>query len=206
MTAAVRLARIDDAPTLDGVLADAFFDDPINVHLVPDEARRDAALRRGMGHVLRQTYLPNGGAWTTDELEGVALWAKPGDPKPSALEQLRQLPTFAAAFGRHLPRAMRAFGTVEKRRPSEPHWFLDLLAVRPDRQGQGIGTALVTPGLTEASRTSVPAFLVTSNGRNVPFYERLAFEVTEEYDIGVVHVWAMLRAPERAHHSRSQPK
>lgn len=195
MTATVRLAREDDAPTLDGVLADAFFDDPINVHLVPDEARRDAALRRGMGHVLRQTYLPNGGAWTTEELDGAALWGKPSDPKPSMLEQLRQLPTFAAAFGRHLPRAMRAFGSVEKRRPSEPHWFLDLLAVRPDRQGQGIGSALVTAGLTEAGRMGVPAFLVTSNFRNVPFYERAGFDVTEEYDIGVVHVWAMLRAP-----------
>ena len=193
MTTAVRPARIDDAPTLDGVLADAFFDDPINVHLVPDEARRDAALRRGMGHVLRQAYLPNAGAWTTAELDGVALWGKPDDPKPSLLEQLRQLPTFAAAFGRHLPRAMRAFGTVEKRRPSEPHWFLDLLAVRPDRQGRGIGSALVTSALAETDRTGVPAFLVTSNDRNVPFYERLGFKVTEEYDIGAVHVWAMLR-------------
>jgi GNAT superfamily N-acetyltransferase len=193
MTIAVRAARIDDAPTLDGVLADAFLDDPINVHLVPDEARRDVALRRGMGHVLRHTYVPNGGAWTTDELEGVAMWGKPDDPKPSALEQLRELPAFAAAFGRRLPRAMRAFGTVEKRRPSEPHWFLDLLAVRRDRQGRGIGSALVNAGLTQAGRTDAPAFLVTSNDRNVPFYERLGFDVIEEYTIGPVRVWSMLR-------------
>ena len=202
MGVAIRLARLDDAPTLDGVLADAFFDDPINIHLVPDERRRDAAIRRGMGHVLRQTYLPNRGAWTTEELDGAALWGKPGDPKPSMREQLRQLPAFAATFGRRLPRAIRAFGTVEKRRPSEPHWFLDILAVRPDRQGQGIGSALVRAGVAEASRMGVPTFLVTSNPRNVPFYERLGFDVTEEYEIGVVHVWAMLRPPEAPERAR----
>lgn len=194
MTVPVRLARLDDAPTLDGALAEAFFDDPLNDHLLPDEKRRDAALRRGMGHVLRHTYIPNGGAWTTDTLDGVALWGMPGDPKSSALDQVRELPTFARAFGRHLPRAIRAFGTAEKRRPAEPHWFLDIVAVRPGRQGQGVGSALINAGLRGADSAGVPAFLVTSNARNVPLYERHGFAVNEEYAIGPVHVWAMLRA------------
>ncbi len=42
----------------------------------------------------------------------------------------------------------------------------------------------------------MPAFLVTSNPSNVPFYEKLGFAVGEEYDIGPVHVWPMLRRPE----------
>lgn len=194
MTGAVRPAGVDDAPTLDGVLVSAFSDYPLNDHLLPDEGRRDAALRRAMGHVLRHTYIPNGGAWTTDTLDGVALWGMPSDPKPSALSQVRELPTFARAFGRHLPRAIRAFATVEKRRPAEPHWYLDLLAVRPGRQGQGIGSALMSVGLAEADRAGVPAFLVTSKARNVLLYERHGFAVTEQYEIGAVNVWAMLRA------------
>jgi GNAT superfamily N-acetyltransferase len=198
VTVTIRLARNADAPALDGVLADAFFDDPLSCHLLPDESRRDAGLRRGMGHVMRHHYLTNGGVWTTEELDGAALWAKPGDPKPSALQQLRELPVFVRAFGRRLPRAIGAFGTVEKRRPADPHWFLDILAVRPDQQGRGIGSALVKEGLSAADRDGVPAFLVTSNPRNVPFYTRLGFDVTEEYDIGSVHVWAMLRSPQAA--------
>ena len=190
----VRPARPDDAPRLDDVLADAFFDDPISVHLVPDASRRRDRLRLGMGHVLR-TYIASNGAWTTDDLEGVALWAKPGDPKPSALQQLKDLPTFARSFGRHLPRAMRAFGTAEKRRPHEDHWFLEIIAVQPDRQRHGIGAALLRPALTEIDRAGLPAFLVTSNPSNVPFYEKLGFAVDDEYDIGPVHVWAMLRPP-----------
>lgn len=191
----VRPARREEAAALDHVLAAAFFGDPITVWLLPDESRRAAALRRGLGHALRETYLPHGGAWTTDALDGVALWAKPDRPKPSALEQLGSLPTFAAVFGRRLPRALRAFASVEKRRPAEPHWFLDVIAVRPDRQGHGIGSALVATGLAEADRAAVPAFVVTSNARNVPLYERFGFAVAEEYDAGPVHAWAMLRPP-----------
>jgi GNAT superfamily N-acetyltransferase len=194
----VRLARPDDAPALDDVLADAFFDDPISVHLLPDASRRRDRLRLGMGHVMRSTYLANDGAWTTDALDGVALWAKPGDAKPSALRQLRDLPTFARSFGRRLPRAISAFGSAEKRRPDEDHWFLDIIGVRPDRQGHGVGSALLRAALTQIDQTGAPAFLVTSNPSNVPFYEKLGFVVGEEYDIGPVHVWPMLRRAEAA--------
>jgi GNAT superfamily N-acetyltransferase len=185
----VRLARVEDAPAL----ADAFHADPISAHILPDADRRAAGLRRGMGHVLREVYLPAGGAWTTEDRAGVALWARPGDPKPSALQELRGLPTFVATFRRHLPRAMRAFGEAEKRRPAEPHWFLDVLAARPDRQGRGIGGALVRTGLAGADAAGVPAFLVTSNPRNVPLYEHLGFAVREQFAIGPVAVWALLR-------------
>jgi GNAT superfamily N-acetyltransferase len=194
----LRLARAEDAPELDDVLADSFFDDPISVHLLPDAARRRDGLRRGMGQVMRTAYMPHAGAWTTEGLDGVALWAKPGDPKPSALQQLRELPIFARAFGRRLPRAMKAFATAEKRRPEEDHWFLDIIGVRPERQGEGIGSALLRAGLAEVDKDGVPAFLVTSQPRNVPFYEWLGFGVTEEYDIGPVHVWPMLRMPATA--------
>jgi predicted N-acetyltransferase YhbS len=195
MTTTIRLATHDDAPALDDVLANAFFDDPVSHWMLPNAERRKAHLRLGMGHVLREVYLPKQGAWATDALDGVAMWGKPGDPKPSTLHELRGLPTFARTFGRHLPRALRAFGSVEKRRPSEPHWFLDILAVRPDRQGQGVGSSLLTHALAEADRAGVPAFLGTSNQRDLALYERFGFVVSEEFDTGPVHVWAMLRQP-----------
>ena len=189
----VRLARAVDAPALDEVLAAAFFDDPISAHLMPDAARRHDGLRRGMGRVMRTSYIAHRGAWTTEELEGVAMWARPGHPKPSALELLRELPALARIFGRRLPRAMGAFASVEKRRPVEDHWFLDIIAVRPDRQGAGVGSALMRAALDEVDAAGLPAFLVTSQPKNLPFYERLGFAVTEEYDIGPVRVWPMLR-------------
>jgi len=192
----IRLAIVDDAPVLDQVLSDSFFDEPINVYFFPDADRRDAATRLGMGYVLREMYIPKDGAWTTGDLDGVAMWNKPGDPKPSAFQQLKGLPTMARAFRGRLPRALAAFGGAEKLRPAEPHWHLDIVGVSPDRQGLGIGSALVRSGLAEADSAGVPAFLVTSDAPNVPFYEHFGFAVTEEFDIGPVHGWAMLRQPQ----------
>ena len=198
MTVQVRLARLEDAPILDQVLSDSFFDEPANVYFFPDADRRDAATRLGMGYALRKMYMPNDGAWTTEDLDGVAMWNKPGDPKLSALQQLKGLPTMARAFRGRLPRALAAFGTAEKLRPAEPHWHLDIVGVSPDRQGLGIGSALVKVGLGGADRAGVPAFLVTSDAPNVPFYEHLGFAVTEEFYIGPVQGWAMLRQPQQA--------
>lgn len=189
----VRLATGADADALDHVLADAFAEDPISAYLLPEERRRRERLRLGMGHVLRSLYLPNRGAWTIADRDGVAMWAKPGDATPSALRQLRDLPTFVRAFGRHVPRAMRAFDTAESSRPPEDHWYLELLAVRPDRQGRGVGSALLAATLAQVDAAGLPAFLVTSNPRNVPLYERFGFAIGDEYDIGPVHVWPMLR-------------
>jgi GNAT superfamily N-acetyltransferase len=104
----------------------------------------------------------------------------------------------ARAFRGRLPKALSAFGFAEKLRPAEPHWHLDIVGVSPDRQGLGIGSALVKTGLAEADRAGVPAFLVTSDAPNVPFYEHHGFAVTEEFDIGPVHGWAMLRQPQTA--------
>jgi hypothetical protein len=50
--------------------------------------------------------------------------------------------------------------------------------------------------LTEIDSAGLPAFLVTSNPSNLPFYEKLGFAVGEEYDIGPVHVWPVLRPAE----------
>ena len=192
----VRLARLEDAPVLDQVLSDSFFDDPINGYFFPDPDRRDADTKLGMGYLLRNTYIPKDGAWTTMNLDGIAMWNKPGDSEPSLLEQLKALPTMARVFRSRLPKALSAFGSVEKLRPAEPHWHLDIVGVSPDHQGTGVGSALVKTGLTEADRAGVPAFLVTSHASNVPFYEHHGFAVTEEFDLGPVQNWAMLRQPQ----------
>jgi GNAT superfamily N-acetyltransferase len=191
----IRLACPDDAPRLDDVLADSFFQDPISAHLLPDASRRRDRLRLGMGHAMR-TYIASDGAWTTDGLEGVALWAKPGDPKPSG-DAAAQRPSDVRASLRSPPPAsdasVRDRGAASTRRR---HWFLEIIGVRPDRQGHGIGSGLMGAALTEIDSAALPAFLVTSNPSNLPFYEKLGFAVGEEYDIGPVHVWPMLRPAE----------
>ncbi|MBF6341057.1 GNAT family N-acetyltransferase [Nocardia abscessus] len=43
-------------------------------------------------------------------------------------------------------------------------------------QGKGFGKAIVLPGMEAAVQAGVPAFLETSDERNLRFYRRLGFE------------------------------
>ena len=79
--------------------------------------------------------------------------------------------------------------------PKEPHWYLPLLGVDPARQGQGLGSALLKHALAHCDAEGLPAYLESSNIKNVPLYERHGFEV-----LGVIQpgdfppLYPMLRA------------
>jgi ribosomal protein S18 acetylase RimI-like enzyme len=75
----------------------------------------------------------------------------------------------------------RALLEVERAHPAEPHWYLAVLGVRPDRQGHGIGGALLEAGLARADADGLPCYLESSNPRNVGLYERHGFEITAEH-------------------------
>jgi GNAT superfamily N-acetyltransferase len=80
-------------------------------------------------------------------------------------------------------RADEAIATIVAARghvADEPHWTLQYIGVTPRRQSAGLGVAAVSPMLHVCDAEGLPCWLVSSNGRNVAFYERLGFRVTAE--------------------------
>jgi GNAT superfamily N-acetyltransferase len=73
----------------------------------------------------------------------------------------------------------------------EPHWFLLSMGTRPDRQRQGLGSAVLRPVLERAEI----AQLETSSRENIAFYATLGFEVGDELRIsgGGPQVWSLVR-------------
>ncbi|MGO9456012.1 MAG: GNAT family N-acetyltransferase [Acidimicrobiales bacterium] len=193
----VRPAVTADVDELARVLARAFFDDPVAVHLLPSARRRPAGLRAFFGVQLRRQILPLGGGFTTDDLAGAALWTPPGSPPTRLLAALAALvPVAPYVAGRHLGRTLRGLGTIGAIHPTEPHWYLAALGTDPDRQGRGVGSALLGPVLTRCDEDGLRAYLESSKARNVPFYRRHGFEVTGEVRLpGGPVVWTMWRDP-----------
>jgi GNAT superfamily N-acetyltransferase len=78
-----------------------------------------------------------------------------------------------------------------------PHWYLAAIGVVPDRQGQGLGGALMQPILARADAEGLPSYLETHRESNVRLYERHGFEITEQAAVPghPIPVWAMLRKP-----------
>jgi ribosomal protein S18 acetylase RimI-like enzyme len=77
---------------------------------------------------------------------------------------------------------------LEQKHPHEPHWYLGALGVEPDRQGNGVGTALLEEILAICDRECEGAYLEASRPESARLYERLGFEhqeVLEPSSIGV---------------------
>ncbi|HEX5040930.1 MAG TPA: GNAT family N-acetyltransferase [Candidatus Limnocylindria bacterium] len=198
----VRLATHAEIPTLAAVLARAFANDPFYRYLAGDAPERSQRMRDGWSALLRHASADLRATYTTDDHAGVALWQPPGTLGPSFIDSLRLLPAMsrlAGGFG-HLREVSRAMSFLEERRQRHApgsHYYLAALGVEPERQGEGIGTALVQPALALADADSLPAYLETATGRNVLLYERLGFAVVEELTLPDtdVHGWLMLRRP-----------
>ena len=60
--------------------------------------------------------------------------------------------------------------------PEEPHWYLPLIGVDPIEQGRGCGSALLRVGLSRCDADRLPAYLESTNPKNIPLYERYGFE------------------------------
>jgi ribosomal protein S18 acetylase RimI-like enzyme len=191
----VRKATVADVPRLAASLARAFFEDPVFQWLIPDDSERLARSERGFAFYLRKVYLPHEHCYTTDDHAGGALWLPPGKWHLGPLAQLRLLPGMIGALGRRLPQVLRAIATVESKHPRSDHYYLAFVGVEPDRQGRGIGTALMRPVLERCDRQGLPAYLEATTRRNLACYQRQGFEVSEEFSFpkGGPPSWRMWR-------------
>jgi len=175
--AAPELAGPADLPGLVVTCAAAFSDDSMIRWPMPDAT---PAMLQELFRVILTPYLEFGVLWKIHGCDGGAAWLSPGvtgrfdEIEQSARAAINLLTDDGGAryaafwdwLGAHLPR--------------EPCWFLDLVAVAPAAQGQGLGRALVTHGLNLARADGCPAFLETSTPRNVPFYQSLGFQIADK--------------------------
>jgi GNAT superfamily N-acetyltransferase len=197
----VRLATSAEIGDLAAVLARALARDPFYLYLAGDAPERSQRMRDGWAGILRFGSAHLSHTYTTDDLAGAAVWLPPGYRGPGLIDGLRQLPAMARLAGwRRLRMVGDAVASLEQHRHRHvgaPHFYLSAIGVEPDRQGEGVGTALMQPVLDRCDREGLPAYLETAVARNVLLYERLGFDVVEEMDLpGTdIHGWQMLRAP-----------
>ena len=80
--------------------------------------------------------------------------------------------------------------------PTEPFWYLGLLATLPERRREGLASAVLAPVLGEADRLGIACCLETSTAENRRFYERRGFEQAREIILpGGPDTWWLRRDP-----------
>ncbi len=196
----VRPATKADQATVTDTLADAFSHDPMFqwVAGVDADVSIEPKLQRFFGAMVKLVLAGDDHlAFTTDDGTGAAVWFAPNQWKMSGADTLRVLPAMLRAFASRTPRMIGAFNAVEKQHPTAEHYFLEAIGTRETVQGKGVGSALITSMLERCDAEGMPAYLESSNVRNVPFYARHGFEVTGEIEVGkgAPVVTAMWRQP-----------
>ncbi|OGN94714.1 MAG: hypothetical protein A2Y89_01185 [Chloroflexi bacterium RBG_13_51_18] len=199
----VRLTKADIKAAAE-VLAKAFQEYPLTAYFIPDASKRLRKQASSFGGLIWNGIQYGEVYATSSKMEGVAVWF---------LSDNRKIPPWRRPFigrlftmlfvDRALLKRQKAFGeyagAVRKRVAPFPHWYLQVLGVDPEYQGQGFSSRLVKPMFSRADKEGLSCFLETQAERNVALYEHLGFRVVEEGIIpgSGIKSWAMLRKNDR---------
>jgi hypothetical protein len=185
---------LSEVPAVAHLLARAMARDPAYRFLFPDSTRRQAGLADFFARNLR-VHLPfactqvlrRGGA----PIATVTL-RPPGGISISTLTMIRHgLLPFAVSNGRAAVRRLfwlkEEYEGLEARMGrSMPYWHVHMMAVDPSLQGRGYGSRLLSEVLFTAGKgrlNEAAKVLTTHEARNVVFYRRAGFVVTDELTI-----------------------
>ena len=159
-------------------LALGFADDPLMRWLFP---RADTYLTAATGEFYNAFgggAIDHGTAYRTANSEGAALWYPPGHGP----DEERLANAMAALLDEQT--LLEGAGLLEgmaKYHPEEPCWYLAVIGVDSAYQGRGLGAQLMKHALRRVDEESMPAYLESSNPRNMSLYRRHGFE-----EIGVI--------------------
>lgn len=180
----IRRAEPGEHQVVGDTLADAFSEDPLFAWMIGTERPLEPRLQRFFGALVGATMRRDHLVFRTDDGAGAAVWKAPDDWKMRPVDMVRTAPAMIGAFGTRLPRMLKALSVIERAHPEEPHYYLEMLGTRCDVQGKGIGSAVIGDGLARCDEEGLPAYLESSNPKNVPFYARHGFEVVQELSCG----------------------
>jgi GNAT superfamily N-acetyltransferase len=177
-------------------VAAAFAEDPGWAFILGEEYER---LVTHFAGALFDVRIASDGAWVTDDLAAVAMWDSPGKSDASAGHAASVWARYRAIAGEDAFERLVSYNeAVAAVSLADPHWYLGVLATQPQRQRQGLATAVLAPILDEADRLGLACCLETSTAENRRFYERRGFtQATDVVLPGGPATWWLRRGPRR---------
>ncbi len=156
------------------MLAQAFATDPMIRWPMPDATDDELG---SLFRAIMAPYLDLGVVWQVGDSLGCAAWLPPAEAARFAEIEVTTRPAIYPLTDDEGARYSTFWDWIESHLPPEPCWLLDLVGVRSNAHGRGIGTALIRHGIERAHAAGLPAFLETGNPANVGLYESLGFHV-----------------------------
>ena len=185
------IATSKDKANIIDTVALAFAADPFARWMYPDPNQYFSNIRE-MASLFAGKAFDHGTAYKLEAYRGTALWLPP-DIHPD--EEARVAHMSATIDESRQEAAFSVFEKMDNCHPSVPHWYLPIIAVDPHHQSEGCGAMLLAHANERFDIEAIPAYLESSNPKNITLYKRHGYDVITEIEAGLSVVTPMVRQP-----------
>jgi GNAT superfamily N-acetyltransferase len=182
------------------VLVSAYFDYSMMIHYFPDAEKRKRKLPWYMERALNCAVC-YGEVFVTNDMSGVMFILPPGHTRLTTKEFIRNgflfLPVVMGFRNYAKSDECEKFvaDTHERLMKGRDHYYLWGLAVDPEKQRKGAGSALLKTLTDRSDVENMPIYLETHDQNNVAYYERFGFKLihTDTVPKHGIDFWCMIR-------------
>ena len=183
------------------ILTSAFYDDPVFTWFMRKDSKKENAFKSLFTTVLAKYYLPSI-VYKDTGSNSCSIWVDSKDVLtsselsiPMKIRFLINVTNWCTLGG--VNRFMHLTGLQDDAHPPEPHHYLWAVGVKPEAQGKGLGTKMLSYHLANLDELQIPAYLENSKEANFRFYERLGFKQINNIELaeGGPYLWGMWRDP-----------
>ncbi|MGH3679165.1 MAG: GNAT family N-acetyltransferase [Natronosporangium sp.] len=198
----IRRATAEDARRVAALIGEAFQPLTVARWLVPDPGRRADILPANF-HIFVDHALTHGEVHVSGDLAAAAVWfPRDGGPLPEPVAYTQRV---AAACGENTERFFHLDDLFDAHHPAEPHHHLAFLAVRPDRQRQGLGSMLLAHHHTRLDTAGVAAYLEATSEAARDLFMRHGYQAREPFHLpNGTPMWPMWRPPARVRQQKGE--
>jgi len=169
----VQVADPKEQSSIVQVISLGFCADPIARWVWPDAETYFAAMPR-FALAFGGGGFGEGSVYRTDCGHAVAMWLPPGvEPDADGIGSILE----ESVAPERMEEIGSFFAQMDHFNPDEPCWYLPVIAADPSQIGRGLGAALMKHALQKCDAQGLPAYLESSNPRNISLYERYGFEI-----------------------------
>ena len=178
-----RVAGPADISGVAGTLVEAFYLDPVWSWAYSDPRHRKAQyfawFQLLIGSAVEYQWV-----WMTPGYEAVSVWVPPGCPELNEADESQLGPMLVDLVGERAELLMEVFECFEAAHPrTRDHYYLSLLGTHTDHRGSGLGMTLLAANLARIDAVGMPAYLESTNPRNLQRYASVGFEVCGTFDL-----------------------
>ncbi|MEV8551272.1 GNAT family N-acetyltransferase [Streptomyces glaucescens] len=199
MGVAIRTAGESDRELVVRLLDESFREDPVSRWVFPGGAYLARTHHKLMA-AFTDIVLAAGWVDVTEDDSACALWLRVAAADPAGAGPDDDGPAQVRAAVDPANERVELIGrlTAGIHPADRAHDYLWMIGVAPQRQGEGLGTALMTQVLDRCDREGRPAYLEASNTGSRRLYERLGFTVMTDRVLTLPDgptMWPMWREP-----------